>query len=70
MRDNLFFHLQCKNSMNVIGCLNIQTRKWNILNFSSILPIESITGFEEGNFIIQTLPGRSRKTYRYKIPFG
>jgi hypothetical protein len=70
IRYLLFLQLKCENSTNFIGCLNIQTRQLNILDFSLKLPIESITGFDEGNLIIQTEWGHSRKTYIYKIPFG
>jgi hypothetical protein len=70
MHDNLFIEMKSKNGMNVIGCLNIQTCKWNILDFYSKLSIRSITGFEEGSLIILVEKYTFIKHYFYKIPFG
>jgi hypothetical protein len=70
VRDNLFVWLKNKNRVNVIGYLNIQTRKWNMLDFSSRMPICSIIGSEEDNLIVYANLTNSEKHYFYKIPFG
>jgi hypothetical protein len=70
VRDNLFVWLKNKNRVNVIGYLNIQTRQWNILDFSSRMPICSIIGSEEENLIVYANLTNSEKHYFYKIPFG
>jgi hypothetical protein len=56
--------------MNVIGCLKIQTRQWNLLDFSVKLYIRSIHGFEKGSLVIKTYPHYLFKRQLYKIPFG
>jgi hypothetical protein len=70
MRDNLFVWLKDKNNMNVIACLNIQTRQWNILDFYSRLPIRTIIRFDQGNFIVHAETVDSKTHYFYKIPSG
>jgi hypothetical protein len=70
VRDNLFFVLEHENSTNVIGCLNVETRQFNVLDFSSRLPIFSIAGFDQGNIIVHTNKRNSKKHHIYKIPFG
>jgi hypothetical protein len=70
VRDNLFLPLEDKNGASVIGCLNIQTRKWNILDFSSRLPIDIITGFNQGNIIVRIEEEDLNIYHFYKISFG
>jgi hypothetical protein len=60
------FDLISPYSNRVIGCLNVQTRQLNILDFSAKLGILSISGFEKGNLIVE-----AENEYQfYKISFG
>jgi hypothetical protein len=70
VRDNFFVELKCGNGMNVIGCFNIETRQWNILDFCLELRINGITGFEEGSLVVHTNAINSKKHHFYKILFG
>jgi hypothetical protein len=70
MRDNLLVKLKSRNKKDVIGCFNIYTRKWNILDFFSGLEICGITGFKEGNLIVHANSKYFNEHYFYKIPFG
>jgi hypothetical protein len=56
--------------MNVIGCVNLRTRQWNILEFSSEFPIRTIYGFKEGNLLVHTESNYPKEYQFYKIPFG
>jgi hypothetical protein len=62
----MFLRFGYGNGMDFIGCLNVQTRQWNILDFSLKLRIENITGFDQGNLIVHT----EKKHHFFKIPFG
>jgi hypothetical protein len=70
VRDVIFLCLEHRNKKNFIGCVNIQTRKLNILDFSSKLPIYCINWFEEGNLIVDTYSKDFKTDHFYKIPFG
>jgi hypothetical protein len=59
-----------RNKTPVIGYYNVQTRKWNILDFSPRLLVDSIYGFEEGNLIIDIERNDLKKYQFYRIPFG
>jgi hypothetical protein len=62
--------MESPNKSYVIGCLNIQTRQWNILDFSSGLEIWTIAGFDQCNLIVQAEEEDLNIYHFYKIPFG
>jgi hypothetical protein len=72
VRDLLFVWLEVENGTHVIGCVDIQTRQLNILDFYLELPIESITVFDQGSLIVHTESDNSDSTKHnfYKVPFG
>jgi hypothetical protein len=70
MCDNAFLWLERENGMIVIGCLNIQTRQLDILDFSLKLIIQSIYGFEKGSLVVRTKSNNSKEHFLYNIPFG
>jgi hypothetical protein len=67
VRDNLFIVLEDKNRVNVIGCLNIQTRKWNMLDFSSRLEIRDISVSEDGNLIVHANSSKKITFIRFHL---
>jgi hypothetical protein len=60
--------LETENGTNVIGCYNVQTLQWNIVDFRLKFFNYSIDGFEEGNLIVHA--GSGGVFDFYKIPFG
>jgi hypothetical protein len=72
MRNNVFIELICPNNNRVIGCLNIETCQWNVLDLYFNLSRSLIDWFEEGNLVIRIRQSsKAPKKYRfYKISFG
>jgi hypothetical protein len=68
----LFIEMIYPNDKYAIDYLNVQTRQFNILDFSFKLEIKWIDGFNRGNLIVQTSQclGALKMLHFYRIPFG
>jgi hypothetical protein len=68
--NSLFIKLNCKNGTNLIGLYDVQTRRWNILDFSLTLFYDRIDWFEQGHLIVFKQLNQFKKYDFYKISFG
>jgi hypothetical protein len=70
MCNNLFIDLISPNKTHFIGRLNVQTRQWNVLDFSLKLSSYRMTGFKEGSLVVYAKSKHYSEHHFYKIQFG